>query len=197
VPCDAAAFCSDFDPPQHVVPFGWQTAIPSNPDASVFVTDPSSISPPNSLRIDLTPSDTYRFLEHPVSGSTPVSFLFKLYVDAGGGGDVSMFEVRCGPAFATSIRAGIDQAGRAKLSFDTSDDLGAIVPTKTWLDIVVTITNTDTTLFVIGAFSSKMKRSGTCDGPYAVRIGFPNIGALDRQGTWSVLFDNVRVKVGQ
>lgn len=198
VPCDAAAFCSDFDPPPplDVSPFGWNSAFPAFGDAGVFTTDGTDFtSPPNSLRVDLLPSDAPRWLQQPISGSRPLRVYSDLFVRTKGNGDVTFLSVLCAPSQTNVIRAGVDASGKAVLSFNGDKVIGPILLQGTWLRMILEVTATSTSLTRDGTGWPPMTIPQTCTGAYTVRLGFPATGDSQPTTTWTVLFDSVRVTV--
>ena len=185
VSCDSAVFCSDFDPPLDVAPWGFTNAVPNNGPA--FGIDGTNVTPPNSLRIARSASDQQpHYLNYVVDRGRPFTVMFDVRVRTVNG-FADLLQVTCRPS-PTTMRVGINSVGQVYLAEGAVTATGPMVPLDQWLRIVFTVHQSSTTLYVYGASSTPMSLTRSCLPPFGISLGI-----MSQTAPWTALFDRVRV----
>jgi hypothetical protein len=193
VPCDAAAFCSDFDPPFASIPFGWAEARPN--DAAVFPTDNTDfVTAPNALALSLQTGETGRWLATEIDGGRPFAFIFDVFVRAVGSGSIELLQIAC--RSPGTIRLLIDENGTLSLQVDTQTTAGpGIVPVRQWMRLALVVSESQTILDVLGPQQASLEVARSCQGPFTTSLGILVHSGLASSLPWTVLFDRVRATV--
>jgi len=190
VPCDAAAFCADFDPPSATIPYGWREARPN--DASVFHTDNVFfVTPPNGLRVSLFSGETSRWLATDIDGGRPFDFFVDVNLPSVGTGTIQILQIACHPS--ATLRIAIDQSGGLSLSDTQGTVLGPVLPFGQWVRFGLRISATDTVLRLSGPLAASVSLPRSCLGPFTVSMGV--IVPSGAASSWTILFDRVRATV--
>ena len=192
--CDAAIFCSDFDPPSplDMTPYGWDSEYPSD-SGRLDTTD--RVTLPNSLRFDFPTNNSYRAVTKSFfDAGRPLGVYFDFFVRTSGGGALDLLEVVCKQAGNVTVRVKIDATGTTSLELGTKEVKGPVVPSGMWRRIVLTLDTSDISMFVVGPASFPVSLGESCTPSFVVSLG-PSAWEVTDGGfkPWTVLFDKVRV----
>jgi hypothetical protein len=190
--CDGARFCSDFDPPLDVVPFGWETS--SGPSTSFALTT-SDITPPYALALSAKVADDPIYLGLAPNGRPPTNWSWSMKVvataGAGGADDLHVFELDCSGGQTIKVKVNSATAG-VKLEsneMDQADYLGLVEGTWQTLSVVADGTHASLALDNVAV---GFPIPAACAPPLVVRFGFVELGGTDVGLLWKVDFDRVR-----
>ena len=190
--CPGSQFCSAFDPPAAVLPFGWAS---SRGDPSGFVlVGAEGTSTPNALRLQAAESDVERWLVTTFGPSVSnVTFAFQLRVDALGGAkasDVVVLRLGC---VATALDVKLKRTGRLQLQSGMIDTLQVSAPAPGFVGVSVAwdLAGGRATL-VLGNDAPLMLTTvaGACPTPLMASFGMVDLGAT-RSGTFDFRVDDV------
>lgn len=189
--CDAA-FCSNFDPPRDVAPFGWSGQTVTG--TSMATTTAQHTTPPFGLRVSGTPSEPPRLLRRDIARSGPATWAFDMLIGATPRGAfpaaTRVFDITC--AAQETLELVIDNNGGVtweRQGSVLSVAIGPTLPMNEWRRFTLSIAPPQCALTVSGQATAYMLDC-SCTTLETARLGSsPTTGAS--AGPWELFFDQV------